>query len=184
MPVAGILAVYEKQGFNQQTLDINMHERLEALKPLLKAGEYEKASEALKRYCEELPDDWDGRLMEGIVAHLRGDEKTFHRIHGEAQAVIDARGKEAVKIKTSPLWKKYHSSWKKVAKAAVIGFLVAGTVGVPTLLLLNRRVWGRVHWIIDVVINGRPSVDPLYKYGGPKYIPKEIIDPKHDEPFD
>ena len=88
-----------------------MNEKLEALKPLLKSGEYEKAAEALKEYRTEFPDDWDGKLMEGIIAQLQGDEETFRRIHDEAQAVIDGHGKEARQIKASSLWKKYSSTF-------------------------------------------------------------------------
>ena len=85
-----------------------MHDKLKSLKPLLKAGEYEKASDILKEYRTDFPDDWDGKLMEGIIAQLRGDEETFCRIHDEAQAIIDGRGKEAAFIQKSPLW---HMQW-------------------------------------------------------------------------
>ena len=97
-----------------------MNEKLEALKPLLKAGEYEKAAEALKEYRTEFPDDWDGKLMEGIIAQLQGDEETFKRILDEAQITLDVHGKDAKKIKASPLWRKYHSSWKEIVKVTVI----------------------------------------------------------------
>lgn len=103
-----------------------MHEKLESLKPLLKAGEYEKAAAALKEYQTEFPDDWNGKLMEGIIAQLRGDEETFRRIHDEAQTIIDGRGKDAARILASPLWEKYHSSWKKIVKVlAILGLAVS-----------------------------------------------------------
>ena len=103
-----------------------MHERLEALKPLLKTGEYDRAAEALKAYRSEFPDDWDGKLIEGLIAKLRGDDQTFRRIHDEAQAVIDGRGKDAVRIMASPLWEKYEPSWKKIVKVvAIIGLAVS-----------------------------------------------------------
>ena len=145
-----------------------MHERLKALKPLLKAGDYDKAEEALTAYREEFPDDWDGRLMEGIVAQLKGDEATFRRIHDEAQAVIDRHGKDGAQIQTSPLWKKYHSSWKKIATVAVIGILVAGAGG--ALMMLNKDVVNRIQWVLDVLRYGKKNL-----YDGPPYFDKRIL---------
>jgi hypothetical protein len=84
-----------------------MHEKLESIKPLLKAGEYEKAAVALKEYRAEFPDDWDGKLMEGLIAKLQGDEDTFRRVHNEAQNVIGKHGEESRRIKASPMWEKY-----------------------------------------------------------------------------
>ena len=80
-----------------------MHDQLKTLKPLLKAGEYEKATDILKEYRAEFPDDWDGKLMAGFIAQLRGDEKTFRRIHDEAQDFI----RKAAAIQSSSLWEKY-----------------------------------------------------------------------------
>lgn len=90
-----------------------MHDRLGSLKQLLQSGDYNKAMEALKAYRKEFPDYWDGKLMEGLVAQLRGDEMTFRRIHNEYRAIIDKHDEQAVKIQASPLWKTYHSLWKK-----------------------------------------------------------------------
>ena len=105
-----------------------MHERLEALKPLQKVGDHDKAAEALKSYSDEFPDDWDGKLMEGVFAQLKGDEETFKRIHDEAQSVIDNHGKDAASIKASPLWQKYRTVWERIATAAVIGIVLVAAV--------------------------------------------------------
>ena len=64
-----------------------MHERLEALKPLLKAGEFEKASEALKAYLAEFPDDHDGKLIEKLLSQLKEDKRTDKQINHEMQTV-------------------------------------------------------------------------------------------------
>lgn len=134
-----------------------MHEKLGSLKLLLKAGEYEKAAAALKEYQTEFPDDWNGKLMEGIVAKLQGDEETFRRIHDEAQTIIEAHGKDAVQIKTSPLWEKYHSTWQKITKVAVIGLKISAIGGlVATGIvggagMLNRN---RLRWMSDVILYG------------------------------
>ena len=171
-----------------------MHERLEALKPLLKAGDYDKAAEALKSYREEFPDDWDGKLMEGIVAKLRSDEETFHRIHDEAQAVIDGHGQNAAQIKASPLWKKYHSTWEKIAKVAVTGLKISAIGGLVAAgagtAMLNRNVNLRLKWMFDVIRDGLPEAnrrlehtrkfydDLPYKYDAPLY------DAPKDDRFD
>lgn len=99
-----------------------MHERLESLKPLLKSGEYEQAAKALKEYRTEFPDDWDGKLMEGIIAQLKGDEETFKRIHDEAQTIIVSHGMEAACIVSSPLWKKYQKNVKRLSAFDYIVF--------------------------------------------------------------
>ena len=135
-----------------------MNEQLNALKPLLKDGEYDKATELLKAYRTEFPDDWDGKLMEGILARLKGDDETFRRIHDEAQAVIDGRGEVAARIQSSPLWKKYHTSWKKVMGTLVIAFAVAGVAG-ATLCVLNRSIVARVIWVLDIIKCGRTQVN-------------------------
>ena len=139
-----------------------MHERLEALKPLLKAGDYDKAAEALKSYREEFPDDWDGKLMEGIVAKLRGDEETFHRIHDEVQAVIDGHGNDAAQIKASSLWKKYHKTWDNLMKTVIIWLVMAG-VTVTDAALLNRAVNNRIRWAWKIIKVGKPAADAWLK---------------------
>ena len=132
-----------------------MHERLEALKPLLKAGNYDKAAAALKSYREEFPDDWNGKLIEGIVAKLRGDEETFHSIHDEAQAIIYIHGKDAAQIKASPLWKKYHSTWKKVTTVVVIGILTASAIG--NGIIIYNHITSRIKWIAEEIFHYRPK---------------------------
>lgn len=152
-----------------------MHEKLEALKPLMKDREYEKASEALKAYRAEFPYDWEGKLMEGIIAQLQGDEETFRRIHDEAQAVIDGHGEEVDQIKTSPLWDKYHSSWKKVANVAIIGLAIAGAIGVSAYF--NPAIAYRVKWAWTVLTQGPGRAlydDPTISlYDGPVYDVKD-----------
>ena len=144
-----------------------MHERLKALKPLLKAGDYDKAEEALTAYREEFPDDWDGRLMEGIVAQLKGDEATFRRIHDEAQAVIDRHGKDGAQIQASPLWKKYHKAWGCITEAVVICLVVAVT-GTAGLALFNRPVNQRLRWAWKVITVGKQEADKwLLNYSVP-----------------
>ena len=148
-----------------------MHKKLESLKPLLKSGDYEKASEALKAYRSEFPDDWDGKLMEGIIAHLRGDEETFHRIHDEAQAVIDGHSEDSITIQNSPLWEKYHSSWKKVANVAVVGLAIAGAIAVSAYF--NPAVAYHVKWAWTCITQGKDIANNLYNprdlYGGPDF---------------
>jgi hypothetical protein len=109
-----------------------MHEKLITLKSLPKAGDYDKASEALKAYRTEFPDDWNGKLMEGISAQLRGEEENFHRIYDETQAVIDQHVMDSVQIQTSPLWEKVsffkeedcdRSGHRNVAAGAVVEFV-------------------------------------------------------------
>ena len=160
-----------------------MNEQLNALKPLLKKGEYDKAAELLKAYRAKFPEDWDGRLMEGIIARLRGDDETFHRIHDEAQAVINNRGAASAQIQASPLWGKYHSSWKKAMERIVIALALAGAVGAvggSGLFMLNRSVRARVMWIMDCITYGKKSADDKYRqrtnppiidslYDGPDY---------------
>lgn len=150
---------------------VTMHEKLESIKPLLKAGEYEKAAEALKEYRKEFPDDWDGKLMEGVIAKLQGDEETFRRIHDEAQAVIDGHGKDAPQIKASPLWKKYHSTWKKVVTVAIIGVLAAGAVG--GAIHISNQISDRIKWVHEMITVG-PSRS---LYDGPSRPEREIDRP-------
>ena len=140
-----------------------MNEQLNALKPLLKKGEYDKAAELLKAYRAKFPEDWDGRLMEGIIARLKGDDETFHRIHDEAQAVIDDRRAASAQIQASPLWGKYHSSWKKAMARIVIALALAGIVGGGGLFMLNRSVRARVIWIMDVISYGKTQADASYR---------------------
>ena len=157
-----------------------MHEKLESIKPLLKAGEYKKAVDALKEYQTEFPDDWDGKLMEGIIAKLRGDEETFRRIHDEALAIMDKHGAEGRRIKASSLWGKYRSAWEKVAKMTVIGLVAVGVAG-GTLSYLSSSFRNRVKWCIDVIMfgidaaNSKNIIRTLYDgpsrelYDGPEY---------------
>ena len=159
-----------------------MNEKLESLKPLLKSGDYEKAADILKEYRAEFPNDWDGKLMEGIIAQLRGDEETFRRIHDEAQAVMDGHGLTGEHIKASPLWKKYHSSWKKVATVAVIG-LVAGGGLAGGAYYLNARLREAMQTVVSAFQGNsmprRKSKDPkdqLDLYGGPQFYEKEKIE--------
>ena len=135
-----------------------MHEKLEALKPLLKAGEYAKAEEALKAYRDEFPDDWDGKLMEGLVAQLRGDEKTFRRIHDEAQIAIAKHDDQAAQIHASPLWKKYHKAWGCIAEAVIICLVMAVT-GTAGLACIYRPVNLRVRWVWKVIQYGQPAAN-------------------------
>ena len=109
-----------------------MHKKLIALKPLLKACDYKKATEALKEHRAEFPDDWDGKLMESIIAQLRGEEENFHRIYDETQAVIDQHVMDSVQIQTSPLWEKVsffkeedcdRSGHRNVAAGAVVEYV-------------------------------------------------------------
>lgn len=151
-----------------------MHEKLEALKPLLKAGEYEKAAEALKTYREEFPDNWDGKLMEGLIAQLRGDEKTFRRIHDEAQAAIAKNDDQAAQIQTSPLWKKYHKAWGCITEAVIICLVTAVLAGTSAFFLL-RTVRMRVQWVWDVILYGQPRPTPEWPSRPirPPYMPTE-----------
>lgn len=159
-----------------------MHEKLEALKPLLKAGEYEKAAEALKTYQEEFPDDWDGKLMEGLIAQLRGDEKTFRRIHDEAQAAIAKNDDQAAQIQTSPLWKKYHKAWGCITEAVIICLVMAVT-GTAGLAFLNRSVNLRVRWVWKVIQYGQSEANKwleqetqdLYEGTRVLYMPLKIL---------
>lgn len=80
-----------------------MHEKLEALMPLLEEGEYDKAAEALRAYRKEFPDDWDGRLMEGIIAKLHGEENLFKLIFVNAKKIV----RTAIQIQASPMWEQY-----------------------------------------------------------------------------
>ena len=156
-----------------------MNEQLNALKPLLREGEYDEAEKLLKAYRSDFPDDCDGWLMEGIIARLKGDDETFHRIHDEAQAAIDGHGAEAARIQASPLWCKYHSSWKKATKRIAIALALAGAVGAVGgggLCVLNRSVRTRVMWVLDCITHGKTNADDLYRmrtthtlYDGPEY---------------
>ena len=134
-----------------------MHKRLESLKPLLKAGEYKKADEALKEYRKEFPDDWDGKLMAGIIAQLKGDEETFRRIHDEAQSVIDNHGKDTASIKASPLWRKYRTTWERVVTAAVVGIVVGGAV-LASAVMISKAI--------------RAGLNTKALYAGPEYYQK------------
>ena len=80
-----------------------MHEKLEALMPLLEKGEYDKAAEALIAYRKDFPHDWDGRLMEGIIAKLHGEENLFKLIFANAQKIV----RTAIQIQSSPMWEEY-----------------------------------------------------------------------------
>ena len=159
-----------------------MHERLEALKPLLKAGDYDKAAEALKSYREEFPDDWDGKLMEGIVAKLLGDEETFHRIHDEAQAIIYIHNEEAAKIKASPLWRKYHKAWANIAETIIVCLVMAGVTGTAAALL-NRTVNNRIQWAWKIIEVGKPAADAWLKEQNHSE-PIDISDNFYDAPED
>ncbi len=151
-----------------------MHEKLESINPLLKAGEYKKAVDALKEYQTEFPDDWDGKLMEGIIAKLQGNEETFHRIHDEAKTVIEADGKAASQIKASPLWKKYHSAWKKVATVAII--MIVATMTAVGIAHISSHLSARIKWISEIIVYGDP---PEPGYPSRRIWPERIPEPRH-----
>ena len=127
-----------------------MHEKLEALKPLLKAGDYAKAEEALKAYRDEFPDDWDGKLMEGLVAQLRGDKKTFRRIHDKTQIAIAKYD--------APLWKNYHKAWGCIATTVIICLVMAVT-GTAGLACISRPARLRVQWVWKVIQYGQSEAN-------------------------
>lgn len=147
-----------------------MNKRLNDIKSLLKSSDYDKAAEALKSYRKEYPDDWDGKLMEGIIAQLRDDEASFRRIHVEVQAIIDKHDEQATQIKASPLWKRGHASWKKIAQTAVIGLAIAGAIAGASMML-NKDMVSRIKWAWDVICYGKPLITEL----PPSHINKHIF---------
>ena len=145
-----------------------MHERLNILMPLLKTGEFQKASEALEQYCMEFPEDWDGKLFEGVIAQLQGDDKTFRSIHNDIQSIIDNNSKDAIQIKSSPLWEKYYASQKKNTKMMnivngivniIIRMTIFGIFLIVLISLLNNTLWfftiNRVIWTYEFLIHGK-----------------------------
>ncbi len=66
---------------------------------------------------------------------MRGDEKSFCRIHDEAQAVINGPGKDAANIKASPLWRKYRTTWERVTPDAVVGDSRGGAVLILAVMI-------------------------------------------------
>ena len=148
------------------------------IKSLLKSDDCDKTTEALKTYREEFPDDWNGKPMEGIISQLRGDDASFRRIHDEAQAITDKHDEQAIKIQASLLWKKYHSSWKKVVTVAVIGILAAGAVG-GAFLLLDNIISARLKWTAETLT----SVPRAYD-GTRDIHPEQLFPLDPDQPSD
>lgn len=159
-----------------------MHAKLQSIKPSLKSGDYEKAAEALKAYRTEFPDDWDGKLMEGIIPQLRGDEASFRRIHDEAQIIIDKHNEQTVKIQASPLWKKYHSSWEKVLTMMVIGILAVGAVG-GAFILPNNVISARLKWIAEAITSVPHAYDGTRDIR-PEQLSALVLDQPSDKQID
>lgn len=100
----------EIESSNQNALSETkiIYDNIESIKPLLDAGEFKKAKEALKVYSTKFPDDWDGELIKCIIAWKMNDQNTFNYIHDKINTVLSSDNtSEAVRIKTSGLWNEY-----------------------------------------------------------------------------
>ena len=63
---------------------------------------------------------------------------------------------------SSPLWKKYHLAYGRIAEKVIIGLIVVGAAG-SFLMISNPSVRLRVQWALKILSYGKPAADAWYK---------------------
>ena len=116
-----------------------MDDKLKLFKSLTKPDEYKNISEVQEKYPPaEFPYGRNMKHMEHIVPQQRGNEETLPRVHDEAQNSIDSHDKEILQIQKPPLWRKYHSSRKKIVTIIFLGLMIAGIIS--GAIIITKRI--------------------------------------------